>query len=510
MADTSLFVFGDSLSDTGNSLQFTGFIPPPPYFNGRFSNGPVAVEILAAQPNSGLTLDPTNNFAFGGATTGRGNSNEDDLGVDLPGLLDEIAAFAARVGPGGADPTGLYIVWAGPNNFLDPLGGTILADPAVLLQQGTSDLVSAVQTLQGLGAEKIVLPNMVNLGRLPASRSFSREATAISKAFNASVALAIGNLSSEVTSVDLFSTGEAIAANPASFGLSNVTDPLILQLIPTPPPNASEFFFWDPFHPTTQGHAIFANTIAQTLSGAIPQPIFNLIRGSEQFDLRFGTDANDDMDGLGGSDWLIGAAGDDRIEGWSGNDQLFGGLGADVLSGGDGNDLIWGDEGADIGFGGQGNDWLLGYRDDDILVGDQGEDTIDGGQGNDYLLGGGDDDLIWGGSGEDILNGGGGADRVWGGLGADRLDGGTESDQLTGGGGNDQFVYRFGNGSDRIIDFVRGEDQLDLTSFDFTGFADFIASVSLDRNRISFGEGNVLRLVGVNASSLSAADLLLA
>src|ERR1043165_7474947 len=71
-------VFGDSLSDSGNVFAATKpvlakAIPvSPPYFQGRFSNGPVWVAILAEQ--LGLPLRPflqgDTNFAFGGAATG--------------------------------------------------------------------------------------------------------------------------------------------------------------------------------------------------------------------------------------------------------------------------------------------------------------------------------------------------------------------------------------------------------------------------------------------------------
>lgn len=69
IASYDLFVFGDSLSDIGNSYDQTfGLLPPdPPYFEGRFSNGPLAVETLAQ--NLGLTLNRETNFAVGGATT---------------------------------------------------------------------------------------------------------------------------------------------------------------------------------------------------------------------------------------------------------------------------------------------------------------------------------------------------------------------------------------------------------------------------------------------------------
>lgn len=511
MTEAEIFVFGDSLSDTGNSFNFTGGrIPPAPfYFDGRFSNGKVAVEILASQLSPTFTLEPINNFAFGGATTGRENSNEDDLGVDLPGLRDQIDAFAVGVSPGGSDKNGLYIVWAGANNFLDTLGGTTVADPARLIKQGALDLAYAATTLASLGAENIVLPNMVNLGLLPVSQKFQVEATAITKAFNAAVALELGNLNN-ITEVDLFATGEAVATNPASFGFSNVTDPLLpLQFSSTPPPNPQEFFFWDQFHPTTQGHAVLADTIYRTIAGEIPQPSFNNFNGTSNNDTIVGTLANDNIDGFAGSDILIGKDGNDRIEGWNGNDKLFGSKGDDIISGGNGADSLSGGRGSDIGFGGGGNDWLFGKSGNDILIGDGGNDLIRGGKGDDYLLGGEGRDQLWGDKGEDILNGGMGKDFVFGGLGNDRLDGGADCDRLFGGQGSDQFVYHPGSGKDEIVDFNKG-DNINLTSFGFTSFADFTSRVSLDNNMINFGDGNTLQLISTNVLNLSESNFIFA
>ena len=60
------------------------------------------------------------------------------------------------------------------------------------------------------------------------------------------------------------------------------------------------------------------------------------------------------MDGVGGSDTLIGGEGhdvlhgqrgNDALSGGAGNDELIGGLGDDALSGGDGNDIVLGDTG---------------------------------------------------------------------------------------------------------------------------------------------------------------------
>ncbi|HEY9640394.1 MAG TPA: SGNH/GDSL hydrolase family protein [Coleofasciculaceae cyanobacterium] len=518
MTTKNLYVFGDSLSDTGNFFTFTGgLVPPsPPYFNGRASNGPVAVEQLATRLGSNFSLQQSNNYAFIAATTGQGNSNEDDVGADLPGLLNQIDAFKTKVGTGKADPRGLYIVWAGPNDFIDtiagsplpqPTGGTTFADPAVLLQQAALNINHSVSTLKGLGARNFVLPNMLNLGRLPGSQKFPVEATAISKAFNAAVALELDNLQFKVTQVDLFSAGEAAASNPGKFGFTNVTDPLLLA---PPGSNPDQFFFWDLYHPTTKGHGLLADTIYQTLKGKIPQPAFNSIAGTSNRDFLVGTSANDVIDGLEGNDSLSGLRGNDRIEGRQGNDKLFGVQGDDTLSGGDGTDFLNGGQGDDIAFGGTGNDQLLGQVGNDILVGDAGKDLILGGQGNDYLLGGEGQDALWGNEGQDIINGGSGKDLLLGGLGNDRLDGGADSDRLKGGLGNDQFVYRPGSGSDVILDFQKGADKIDLTSFRFKSFSNFTSSVTLNGSIINFGNSNTLKVNQVNVSTLSESDFIFA
>ncbi len=521
-----IYVFGDSFSDTGNSFQFTNelspllAIPPsPPYYLGRFSNGPVAVELLPLQL---VTFEQANNFAFGGARTGRGNSNEDDLGgVDLPGLLDQIDAFAASVGSSGANPNGLYLVGAGTNDFLDTLAGipilndAIVADPAGLISQARDNLITAITNLENLGAKTFVLLNLPNLARLPFIRieGVPREASAISRAFNASVSLEVNNLrftgsEANVIEVDLFGALESVAANPSDFGFTNVTDPLLfVPNYPINPPNPQEYFFWDLFHPTTQGHEVFAATISQTISGLIPQPSFNNILGTNRRDILIGTVADDNFDGFAGHDLIWGSYGNDRIEGWSGNDWLFGGQGDDIFNGGDCNDWLFGGQGDDIGFGGLGHDHLFGQAGEDILIGDSGNDWLFGGQGDDYILGGDGNDHLFGDIDRDILNGGPGQDLISGGFGHDRLDGGIDNDWLIGGRGIDQFVYRPGNGNDVIRDFQL-QETIDLISFGFDNFEDFTSRVALIENVIDFGFGNTLQLLNIDVSSLTAANFI--
>ncbi|MDO5653660.1 MAG: VWA domain-containing protein, partial [Brachymonas sp.] len=105
----------------------------------------------------------------------------------------------------------------------------------------------------------------------------------------------------------------------------------------------------------------------------------------------------------------------------------------------------------------------------------------DGDQGiNTYVLhsdavgsstsGGGSNDTITGTAGPDILRGGAGDDVINGGLGNDIIYGGPGSDTLTGGAGRDWFVWEFSDFSktltttDRIKDFVVGEDRIDISN----------------------------------------------
>jgi phospholipase/lecithinase/hemolysin len=252
---TQLVVFGDSLSDSGNLFSVTGgAIPPsPPYFDGRFSNGPVWADFLATE----LRV-PVQNYAFGGALTGRAN-HFDNPGIPakFPGLLDEIDIFLALNG-GIADPHALYVVWAGANDFfLDPEAATIA--PAV------TNLVTAIQTLISLGARHIVVPTMPDLGLTPDGREsgFSSQLTALSVAFNRALKAGVSGLG--VTTFDTFALFREIVADPADFGFGDVTtaclhfDPLSLCADP------DTHLFWDGVHPTTRGHEILADELHEAV-----------------------------------------------------------------------------------------------------------------------------------------------------------------------------------------------------------------------------------------------------
>ena len=261
-----LFVFGDSLSDTGRTYELTrGEIPrSPPYFDGRFSNGPVWVEQLA--PLIGTQPDQDTNFAYGGAETGRLSQ------AGVPGVVGQLVQFAV------ADPSGragsLFAVWAGGNDYMNYLApGT---DPEPLIGRTVGNLVTAVEQLAALGGRTFLVPNLPDLGETPDARGTSMAAAlnAATAAHNARLAQAMVDverrLGIKVVVADVATLYRQVKANPAAFGFANWTTPCLSDGAATgacaTEAAADATVFWDELHPTRAAHLLLAQYIGGTLT----------------------------------------------------------------------------------------------------------------------------------------------------------------------------------------------------------------------------------------------------
>lgn len=269
---SKLVVFGDSISDDGNLFGATGgAIPPAPYYvNGRFSNGPVWVEFLAEQ--LGLA-DDLENYAFGGACSGRESYVSFAYGIPgLPGLQDEIDMFAHASG-GRADPRALYIVQAGANDiFLWTESGMpdSLSDFA---DQVARNIADAVTRLKKMGARHILVADIADLGLTPDAQAggFEELLSVVTQTVNTAVLAKLKtNKHCPGPAVDFFSmyaAMHAIVDDAALFGFSNVTYPYLVVLAGDP----DGFLFWDGVHPTTMGHGALADFAYARLTQLYPQ-----------------------------------------------------------------------------------------------------------------------------------------------------------------------------------------------------------------------------------------------
>lgn len=255
---TELYVFGDSLSDTGMVFQATGGLYPsdPPYFRGRYSNGQVWVEYLADR----LSVKKVNNFAWGGATTEQGYTNM------VPGLLSQVQT--ATQSHSQANANALYVLWAGANDYLQG------ADDSTV---PVSNITRAIDQLASMGAAQILVANLPNLGQLPATSNSanSSQLSRLTEAHNLGLRRSLKSISQQHPEVKMITLDanllyqEAIS-NPAKFGFTQVTRACLSGS--TACGNPEQFLFWDSIHPTTTGHQILADTAMAALETQLLLP----------------------------------------------------------------------------------------------------------------------------------------------------------------------------------------------------------------------------------------------
>jgi hypothetical protein len=127
-------------------------------------------------------------------------------------------------------------------------------------------------------------------------------------------------------------------------------------------------------------------------------------------------------------------------------------------------------------WGGNSDDLVKGNGEDNHVHGASGDDEVHGRKGDDRLTGDDGDDLLRGADGDDTLLGG------------------TGQDALKGGRGKDTFAFTgLDDGKDKILDFGRGGDRIDLSGLDAnTATDDDEAFAFIGRSPFS-GEAGELR-----------------
>ena len=284
-----IYVFGDSLSDTGNLFLLTGGtsgdvftpdpdksprLPTPPYYEGArptdpsgSSRLPPAWDWRFLSPFAGGT-----NYAFIGAVTGPGSSSP----FPIPTVKAQVNIYVNNAT--AAAPDDLFVVWGGANDFL--YGQT---DPALPV----SNLVQAIEMLHNeANATTFFVPNLPPLGRTPTGAALDPLGyDLLTTEFNALLDTELDTLRDTlgvtIHEFDVYTHFERLLADPLAYGLTNVTRtapaveedpssplfgyptyPYTLQFDP------AESLFFDGVHPTARGHALLAEAAAES----VPEP----------------------------------------------------------------------------------------------------------------------------------------------------------------------------------------------------------------------------------------------
>lgn len=281
-------VFGDSLSDAGNVFALTGQvsvrpynasnIPDAPYATGgiHFSNGRTWIEKVGRELNrvpdvkASLRAPGTfSNYAFGGGRARSGASA-------VPALTEQVGMYLNDTGTPAVDT--LHVIFIGGNDIRDALAAFVTDGPAAANQIITSAVTAIADNIQGLaagGGQKFMVANAPDIGSAPAVTALGPQAaflaSQLSDAFNAALEGALSGLEIafdiSITRLDVSSIIRNIIADPAAYGLNNVTDACL-----TPETRKGAvcrkpdgYLFWDGIHPTRAAHALLAKEALSVL-----------------------------------------------------------------------------------------------------------------------------------------------------------------------------------------------------------------------------------------------------
>jgi phospholipase/lecithinase/hemolysin len=277
----SVYAFGDSLSDAGNISNVSlGQIPVAPYSDGRFTNGSVWVQDLAQNlglPAVSPSLTGGTDYAYGGAQTGSTmahSANPSDLPTQLSQFEHNTPAPA---------PNALYSVWAGSNDVFDIANSTLpAAQQSVAVAQAVSNEVQFINGLITHGAKDLVVLGVPDLGSTPyeQARPASQAASStLSQQYNSELGTALQQIvaagAANVDYVNTYALLDAAIANPSTYGLTNVTQPVWTGGLTAGSGGSlnatgaaqNGYLFFDNMHPTATGHLLLADAVTQSLTG---------------------------------------------------------------------------------------------------------------------------------------------------------------------------------------------------------------------------------------------------
>jgi len=299
---TNLYVFGDSLSDSGAFTSLvTAFGAPTA---NKFTNNPGTVwaENLGARygltvtPGFALNLGTTqfaatggNNYAIGGAritqvpgvfSLAANPPLGDAIAANILPIASQITTNLAQTG-GAASPGALYAFWGGANDVFFQAGAVGLGLPVAAASANVvtaaTDAVVQINRLRAAGAGNLVVIGVPDIGVTPfAAASPAGTAqllTGLSDGYN--TALQQGLVASGANNLVFVDPRPLIAdiiARPAAYGVTNTTIPACgaaasLGCGPAQQiPGSSTFLFADGVHPTVLVHQMLSDLAYSTLS----------------------------------------------------------------------------------------------------------------------------------------------------------------------------------------------------------------------------------------------------
>lgn len=280
---SSLYVFGDSLSDAGQNLRpdgspvrYTNQVGP--HFRPGEAFGPVAPMLLGQRLNiDAAALGPSrqNGQPALGHNDALGGLRSDEILQRITGTPDNTGAPGYLSNGRRADPHAMYYLTAGGNDFIQ---GKVLTQAHA---RGAADnLVASVAALENAGARYIMVWMLPDLGMTPTTYplGLGRFVSPLSAAFNTHLLAGLGAVDAQIVPLNIPGLFAEALATPEQFGLvpgdAAVATCFNGELCNENPryginsatPDPSKLLFNDGAHPTTAGHQLVADYAASLLA----------------------------------------------------------------------------------------------------------------------------------------------------------------------------------------------------------------------------------------------------
>ncbi|XP_044477562.1 GDSL esterase/lipase At1g74460-like [Mangifera indica] len=312
------FIFGDSLSDSGNNKYLSRSLANAnlPWYgidfgnglpNGRFTNGRTVADIIGDKtglPRPPAFLDPSLtediilengvNYASGG---GGILNDTGSYFIQKLSLYKQIELFQgtqkliiSKIGNQEADKffqDARYVVALGSNDFINNyLTGLYSAswnyNDQTFISYIMETLEAQLKLLHQLGARQLMVFGLGPMGCIPLQRVLSTDGSCqdrtnkLALSFNQAGSKLLDNLSTQLVNAS-FKFAEAydvvndVITNPQKYGFSNSNSPCCsfgrirpaLTCIPVSSlcKDRSKYVFWDEYHPSDSANELIANDL---------------------------------------------------------------------------------------------------------------------------------------------------------------------------------------------------------------------------------------------------------
>lgn len=256
--------FGDDNTDTGNVYTLTNHQWPlvPPYYLGRFTNGPVWIEQLG--------INTIMNYAYIGATIDNNNlvaGFTQPNKTIVPGVRQQIQIYLTNNDIATIHlARTLYVIWIGTNDYLD--NSSLTADLVV------NSLIDAVYDLVLVGIKNLLIINQPPLEAYPFYKNSTGNLTLgtlidqhnnylssnISQIISTSTKISINIFDLHSLIANILSNNLILTLNKIDNCWTILNNNTVLQCT-----NPANYVFIDDYHLTTSIHQFIANNIHQFL-----------------------------------------------------------------------------------------------------------------------------------------------------------------------------------------------------------------------------------------------------